>query len=368
MGVAGDMLCGALLNTLNENEKNKIVKKLNTLMQGVTVSCEKCTKCGISGTKFSVSIETHGHHHSSLNEIFDIIDGFELNETVKQNAKEVYKLIAKAESKVHAVEVADIHLHEVGMKDAIMDITAFCYILDYLDVKNIICSPIVTGYGEVKAAHGILPIPAPATAELLIGIENETGEVRGELTTPTGAGLIRYFAKEITRNKPEKYNSVGYGMGSKDFEKPNCVRVFLSENDDDEVENVFELRCQIDDMTGEEMGFAINKFISLGALDAFVMPITMKKSRPAFALTVIVRPSQKDYFIKQVFKHTTTLGIRQVECKRSVLTREIFENNAVSVKRSEGFGVKKEKPEFDELSRIANEKDISIFEARNLVK
>lgn len=365
MGASGDMLCGALLDTLNKNEQNEIINKLNTLMSGVTVYCTKNEKCGISGTKFNVNIKEHGHHHSSINEIFDTIDGFSLDESVKQNAKEVYKIIANAESKVHGVEVADIHLHEVGMKDAIMDITAFCYIVSRIHAEIITCSPIATGYGEVKTAHGILPVPAPATALLLAGIQNYAGDIKGELTTPTGAGLIRYFAKEITTERPETYNTIGYGMGSKDFEKPNCVRVFAS---DENEEAVVELKCQIDDMTGEEMGYALNKLLSLGALDVYITPIVMKKSRPAFELTVITHPNKMDFFIRQIFKHTTTLGIRRIECMRSVLTREVTEKNTVKIKRSEGYGVKKEKPEFDELAKIADERDISVFEAKELVK
>ena len=365
MGVSGDMLCGALLDTLNENEQNEIINKLNTLMSGVTVSCNKSEKHGISGTKFNVDIKEHGHHHSSINEIFDTIDGFSLDESVKQNAKEVYKIIANAESKVHGVEVADIHLHEVGMKDAIMDITAFCYIVSRINAEIITCSPIATGYGEVKTAHGILPVPAPATALLLAGIKNYAGDVKGELTTPTGAGLIRYFAKEITTERPEVYDKIGYGMGSKDFEKPNCVRIFES---DENEEAVVELKCQLDDMTGEEMGYAINKLLSLGALDVYITPIVMKKSRPAFEMTVITYPNKMDFFIRQIFKHTTTLGIRRIECMRSVLTREVTEKNTVKIKRSEGYGVKKEKPEFDELAKIADELDISIFEAKSIVK
>ena len=365
MGVSGDMLCGALLDALNENEQNEIINKLNTLMSGVTVSCNKSGKRGITGTKFNVDIKEHGHHHSSINEIFDTINGFSLDESVKQNAKEVYKIIANAESKVHGVEVADIHLHEVGMKDAIMDITAFCYIVSRINAEIITCSPIATGYGEVKTAHGILPVPAPATALLLAGIQNYAGDIKGELTTPTGAGLIRYFAKEITTERPETYNTIGYGMGSKNFERPNCVRVFVS---DENEESVVELKCQIDDMTGEEMGYALNKLLSLGALDVYITPIVMKKSRPAFEMTVITYPDKKDFFIKQIFKHTTTLGIRQIECTRSVLTREIIVKNEIKLKRSEGYGVKKEKPEFDELVKIADERDISVFEAREFVK
>lgn len=364
MGVAGDMLCGALLDILNENEKELIISKLNTLMDDVAVSCKKSIKLGITGTKFDVDIKKHGHHHTSIQEIYDIIDNFDLNEKVKTNAKNVYTLIAKAESKVHGTEVADIHLHEVGMKDAIMDVTAFCYIADYLKIDSISVSTINTGYGEVSTAHGILPVPAPATAELLAGLPTNQGDVKGELTTPTGAGLVKYFSTEIANTLPS-YDKIGYGMGTKDFEKPNCVRIFIDESSK---ESITELRCQIDDMTGEEMGYAINKMISLGAKDCFVNPITMKKGRPAFEFVVITSPDKKSYFIEQIFKHTTTIGIREIICKRDVLTRENYNKNGVSIKKSSGYNTTKEKIEFEDLAKIADEKDISVFEARNFVK
>lgn len=364
MGVAGDMLCGALLDTLNDNEKEVIISKLNTLMDGVTVSCKKCNKLGITGTKFDVEIEKRGHHHINIQEIYDIIDSFDLNDKVKSNAKNVYTLIAKAESKVHGTDVADIHLHEVGMKDAIMDVTAFCYIANYLNIDSFSVSTINTGFGEVNTAHGILPVPAPATAHLLAGLPTKQGDIKGELTTPTGAGLVKYFATETTNTLPS-YDKIGYGMGTKDFEKPNCVRIFIDESSK---EDITELRCQIDDMTGEETGYAINKMISLGAKDCFVNPITMKKSRPAFEFVVITSPDKKDYFIEQIFKHTTTIGIREIICKRAVLTRESYEKNGVSIKKSTGYNTTKEKIEFEDLAKIADEKDISIFQARKEIE
>lgn len=365
MGVAGDMLCGALLDCLNDNEKDIIINKLNTLYKSIEVSCEKVKKCEISATKFNVNIEKENHSHTSINEIYDIIDGFEIKDNIKTDAKEIYKIIARAESKVHNTNVADIHLHEVGAKDAIADIVSCCYLIDFLKIKEITASPIVTGYGEVKAAHGILPVPAPATAEILKGIPNEKGNIKSELTTPTGAGLIKYFAKEITNNYPMTYSKIGYGAGNKDFEKPNCVRVFLS---DDNKSTVYELKCQIDDMTGEEMGYALEKLLSYGAKDVYFTPITMKKSRPAYMLTVISSEKDKEYLTKQIFKHTSTLGIRQVKCTRAELDREIVECNGITIKRSQGYGITKEKAEFDELAKIADENDISVFDARKLIK
>ena len=364
MGVAGDMLCAALLDTLNEKDKEYIINKLNTLLNGVSVSLNITTKNRIRASKFDVNIKKDGHTHTSISEIYKIIDGFDLPQQVKGNTKAVYKLIAEAESKVHGTAVADVHLHEVGAKDAVIDITACCMLIDFLKIDKITCSPIVTGYGEVKTAHGIMPVPTPATAELLKGIPTVSGEIKGELTTPTGAALVKYFVDEFTKSSTE-YTETGYGAGTKDFEKPNILRVFTGESNTD---TVFELRCQIDDMTGEELGYAINKILALGAKDAYVKPIVMKKSRPAYEFTVICSPADKDELTRQMFKHTTTLGIRQIECTRAILNREITEKSGIHIKRSQGYGTQTEKIEFDDLVKIAEENDISVFEAKKLIE
>lgn len=365
MGVAGDMLCGALFELLQDEQKQFALDTINSFIEDVDVSVNQMIKCGISGTKFDVKIKEHGHHHTSISEIYDIINALNVNDAVKHNAIAVYTLIADAESIAHNMPVADVHLHEVGMKDAIVDIVSACYLMDLIGAKRIVATSITTGFGEVKTAHGIMPVPAPATANLLKSIPSRRGSIEGELCTPTGVALLKYFADEFVEDYSSKAVKIGYGMGTKDFEKPNCVRVMLSDVDD---EIVYELKCQIDDMTGEEMGYAINKFMSLGALDAFAQPIIMKKSRPAFLLCVIANEENADDLTTQFFKHTTTLGVRKVKCTRSVLDREIVEINGVSVKRSSGYGLKKEKIEFDDLAKIADQKDISIFEARELLK
>lgn len=364
MGVAGDMLCASLFDTLNEKDKEYIISKLNTLLCDVTVSLNTTTKSGIRASKFDVTIKESGHTHTSISKIYKIIDDFDLPQKVKENAKAVYKLIAEAESKVHGTTVADVHLHEVGAKDAIIDITACCLLIDYLQIDKIVCSPIATGFGEVKTAHGIMPVPAPATAELLSSIPCFTGDIKGELTTPTGVALVKFFTNEFSASNGE-YEKVGYGAGTKDFEKPNIIRTFIKESDTD---TVFELRCQIDDMTGEELGYALNKMLTLGAKDAYIKPIVMKKSRPAFEFTVICSPADKDELTRQMFKHTTTLGIRQIECARAILNRKIYEKNGVRIKRSHGYSTQTEKIEFDDIVKIAEENDISVFEAKKMIK
>lgn len=363
MGIAGDMLCAALLDLMNEEQRNNAVEKVNTFIDGACVSVDKTEKCGIVGTKFDVNVTELGHSHSSISEIFEIIDTFDIPDEVKLNARTVYEIIADAESVVHGKAVADIHFHEVGAKDAVIDVTTACYLIYLLGVEKIIASTVTTGFGEVDSAHGIIPVPAPATIEILKGVPLKTGDIRGELCTPTGAGLLKYFCDDFTDNVEFVAEKIGYGMGTRDFDRPNCLRAVLFNNE----QYVYELRCQIDDMTGEEMGYAINKLLSLGALDVFAQDIVMKKSRPAYALTVISRCDKKDYLTGQIFKHTTTLGVRQVKCVRRELDRELVEVNGVTVKKSSGFGVEKQKAEFEELAKFADENDVSIFDAKKML-
>lgn len=367
MGIAGDMLVGSLLDLLDDNQRQEAIATVKSLeIQGAVVNVRNDKKMGITGTKFDVIIDRHNHHcHRTMDEIMALIDAYStIDEKTKTDAKAIYRLIAKAESKVHGVDVAQIHLHEIGMIDAIIDITSACYLINLLGAK-VIASPITTGYGSVNTAHGILSVPAPATALLLKDIPINSGDIEGELCTPTGVAIIKYYATDFTKNNDMTVSSVGVGLGTKDFERSNCLRAFLSKDDD--TESVVELRCQIDDMTGEEMGFAIEKLLSLGALDAYVKPIVMKKSRPAMELTVITTPENSDSMAKQVFKHTTTIGIRKIQCLRYAMKREIQELNQVHIKRSSYGNITKEKPEFDDLAKIANEKDISIFEAKKLL-
>lgn len=367
MGVAGDMICGSLLDILDSDKQSEVLKELNNIgFDGVNVSIERQVKCFVSGIKFNVEIKKQGHNHTHISQIYDTIDGFNIDEKTKNDAKKVYSMIAAAESKVHNADVADIHLHEVGAKDAIMDIVSACYLFNKIGAEKISASPITTGYGSVKTAHGIMSVPAPASAELLSGIPCKAGNIEGELATPTGIALLKYFANEFSYNNEMTNQKTGYGMGSKDFERANCVRVFYGEDNSDE-EAVYELRCEVDDMTGEEMGYCINKLIQCGANDAFVQSVVMKKSRPGMLLTVVCSEDDVEKMTRLVFKHTTTLGIRKIKCTRSILSREIVEQNSVSVKKSFGFGTKKEKIEFDNLAKIADENDISLFEARKMI-
>lgn len=391
MGAAGDMLTAALLELLPDPDE--FVRELNTLgIPEVQFTKEPSVKCGITGTHMTVTVggeeeESHEHehehhhdhdhdhahhHHSSLHDIEHIIRGhLSLPEKVQDDVMAVYSLIAEAESHVHGVPVTEIHFHEVGTMDAIADITAVCMLINRLSPDEIIVSPVHVGSGQVRCAHGILPVPAPATAHILKDVPIYGGNVRGELCTPTGAALLKHFATEFGSMPVMKTQAIGYGMGKKDFEEANCVRVMLGETEHigDEV---CELSCNVDDMTGEEIGFATERLFDAGALDVYTIPIGMKKSRPGILIRIMCRKADKETMIQTVFKYTTTIGIRESTLRRYVLDRHIetleTPYGAVRSKVSSGYGVTRRKYEYDDLSRIAREKGMSIPEAVSLVE
>ena len=317
----------------------------------------------------SASVHSHEHHHSHthLKDIEEIVNSLKMNDAVKQDVINVYKLIAEAESNVHGVNVNEIHFHEVGNKDAIADISAVCLVMNHLKVDNIVVSPIHVGSGQVKCAHGILPVPAPATAYLLRGVPSYSGDIKGELCTPTGAALVKYFASSFGNQPVMSISKIGYGMGKKDFPQANTVRVMLGE-DTDMMDSVTELVCNLDDMTPEEIGFATERLMEEGALDVFTTAIGMKKNRPGVMLTVLCKENVKDEFVKLIFKYTTTIGIRESICRRYVLDREektIFTPDGdIRVKEVSGYGVKRQKKEYEDLARIARNKDSGIIDRK----
>ena len=372
MGAAGDMLTAALVE-LFENPA-AIIRELNTLgIPGVRFFSKASTKCGINGTHMQVlvwdteedeDLHDHGHHHSGMDHIDHIISHLRISDQVRRDVMAVYELIAQAESHVHGVPVNQIHFHEVGTMDAIADITAVCYLLDKLHADKIYASAVHVGSGQVKCAHGILPVPAPATAYILRGVPTYGGEIRGELCTPTGAALLKHFVSEFGKMPVMVTDAIGYGMGKKDFPAANCVRAMLGHTDD-QTDTVAELSCNLDDMTPEEIGFAMERLLEAGALDVFTTPIGMKKNRPGIMLTVLCKPELKEELVQQLFRHTTTLGIRENQLHRYTLTRrtETLDTpyGPVRQKISSGYGVERSKPEYDDLTKIAREQEISLL-------
>ena len=347
--------------------------------------------------------DAHHHAHHGMAEIRSLIAELAVSETVKEKALAVYQSIAEAESRVHGAEVDQIHFHEVGSMDAVADVTAVCLLMELLAPEQVIVSPIHVGSGTVLCAHGRLPVPAPATALILEGMPIYGGSVQGELCTPTGAALLKTFADSFGPMPPMTVAKTGYGMGTKDFEQANCLRAMLGEsftmNDtgskmqtgqdaegentgsrgaagkDTETENpaaregrITEISCNLDDMTGEDIAFAAERILQAGALDVFTESIYMKKGRPAVKLTVLARPEDEERLAGEIFRHTSTIGVRIHTDRRYELARRSEQRKTplgtIEVKISEGFGVRKEKIEFASLKEIAETSGKRLAEVR----
>lgn len=303
--------------------------------------------------------------------IEEIVNRLPIPSMVKLDVLAVYNLIAEAESRVHGVSVQQIHFHEVGTMDAVADITAVCLLMREIRPDQVIVSPVSVGSGTVRCAHGILPVPAPATALLLEGMPIQAGNVQGELCTPTGAALLKYFADDFGSLPVMRVQKTGYGMGKKDFPQANCLRVMLGETSD-QTDGIAELKCNIDDMTGEEIGFAMEQLLSGGALDVFTTPIGMKKNRPGVLLSVLCRAGDREKMARLIFRHTTTLGIRESLQNRYTLERRTqtvsTPYGAVRQKISSGYGVQRQKAEYEDIAAIAREQGLSIAQVREMLK
>ena len=294
-----------------------------------------------------------------------------LPEAVKTDVLAVYGLIAQAESHVHGVPVEDIHFHEVGTMDALADVAAVCLLLHRLAPGEIVASPVCVGSGQVRCAHGLLPVPAPATAYLLQGVPAYGGAVREELCTPTGAALLKHFASRFCEMPVMTTQAVGYGMGTKEFEAANCLRAFWGDTAETGGQ-VAELSCNVDDMTAEDMAFAMETLLKAGALDVWAAPVTMKKSRPGTVLTVLCREGDRAEMAALLLRHTTTIGVREHLCRRYTLTRTQDTVDTlygpVRRKTSQGYGVTRSKYEYEDLARIADAQGLSLAEVRALAE
>lgn len=374
MGAAGDMLMAALYELIDEKEK--FISKMNSLgLPGVHVRAVPAVKCGITGTHMEVTVDGkeehehhHGHHHShhehsTLHGIEHIVSHMDLSEKIKKDILNIYTLIAEAEAAAHGTEIDQIHFHEVGTLDAVADISGICILMDMIKADEVTVSPVHVGSGHVHCAHGILPVPAPATAHILKGVPVYGGSIDGELCTPTGAAVLKYFADSFGPMPVMAAEKTGYGMGTKDFESANCVRIFTGE-EKSSADRIAELTCNIDDMTPEEISYAADKLMEKGALDVFVENILMKKGRPAFMLTVLCRTGEEDEFAEYIFRQTSTIGIRKKECERYILERHVETEDGMRVKVSSGYGTEKRKIEFEDRKKAADEKNVGITEVR----
>ncbi|MCD8191574.1 MAG: nickel pincer cofactor biosynthesis protein LarC [Oscillospiraceae bacterium] len=389
MGAAGDMLSAALAELMPDKEQ--FLRELNALgIPDVRFTLSEAAQSGITGARMGVSVHgehEHSHHehehehehghehghehhsHSSLHSIEHIVSHLAAPAEVRRQVLEVYRLIADAESKVHGTVVEQVHFHEVGALDAVADVAAVCLALHHLTPDKIAASPVHVGAGSVQCAHGLLPVPAPATAELLRGVPIYGGEVQGELCTPTGAALLKYFVSDFGSMPTMSVDKIGLGLGQREFAgRVNGVRAFFGTSAERSAE-VVELSCNLDDMTGEQVGFAMERLFDCGALDVWTTPIGMKKSRPAVMLSALCRQADRESVLRCIFANTTTLGVRENLCRRCELERATNERETpcgtARRKTADGWGVTRRKWEYDDLARIAKEQNISLFEAES---
>ena len=392
MGAAGDMLTAALLDCLEE--PSVFVNEFNSIgIPGVEMVLEEAETCEIRGRRVHIRVHGHeeaccddgnhehlhdhehehihgeltAHQQRGLEEVLQIISGLPLSGSVREDSVSIYRSIAEAEAKVHNKPLGEVHFHELGSLDAVADVVAFCMLIERLAPDEINASAIHVGSGQVRCAHGLMPVPAPATAELLVGIPIYGGKIPGELCTPTGAALMKQFVRKFGPQPEMTVSKVGYGIGSKVFSAPNCVRAFIGESEDLS-ETVEEIRCNLDDMTGEAIGFAMEILMENGALDVYYIPIGMKKSRPGVMLCCLCKCEDTKRLADIMLRHTTSLGVRITRFQRITLQRKIDTAETpygpVRIKTAVGIS----KPEYEDLARIARENDLTLGQAAELIK
>ncbi|MDA3832932.1 MAG: nickel pincer cofactor biosynthesis protein LarC [Spirochaetales bacterium] len=375
-GISGDMNLGALIDLgVDATYLEQELEKLN--IEGFHLKISTDQRRGITGTKAEVIVENQDNEkHRHQSHIEELVNGSSLADHVKKNALKIFDLIAIAEAKVHNISKEKVHFHEVGALDSIADIVGAAICLDALQVDKIVSSPIQLGGGTVKCAHGIMPVPAPATALIVEGVPVKTGLVNHEATTPTGAAILVAMADEFTEQLEFPISKTGYGIGNRDSEVPNVLRVYLCESTDATDDILFEealvLESNIDDMNPEHYDFILEKLFQAGASDAWLQTIVMKKSRPAATLTILCSLDLAAKMKEIVFTHSSSIGIREHKVRKSMLRREesTVETKYGSVRIKKSFFAGKQvrtKPEFEDCKILAEKNDVSIAEIEKAV-
>ena len=404
MGAAGDMLMAALLEL--HPQPQDFLRRLNALgLPGVAVAMARGENGGLAGSRLVVTVDGreeddlcgdhHGHHdhphhehahshdhdhsscghdhphhaHHTAAELYRLFDRLPLPEEVRRDAKAVYELLAQAESHAHGRPVDQIHFHEVGSLDAAADVIGVCWLIRELGPERIAASPVHVGSGTVRCAHGVLPVPAPAAAWLLRDIPIYGGEVAGELCTPTGAALLRHFVSDFGPMPPMTVSAWGYGLGSRTFPgRINCLRAALGETETAGGDTVAELRCNLDDMAGEDIAFACEELLAAGALDVWTEAAMMKKGRPGVIVSCLCRPEDRRRLTERMMDLTTTLGVRWTEWNRETAERTLETRETalgpVRYKARAGGA----KPEYEDVARLARERGCSTLAIRRLLE
>lgn len=367
-GISGDMTVGALLDL--EADQKQLEKELNSLkIEGYALKFGRTKKAGIDAFDFDVLLEHpehpdqhhehahahshhgaghehhhsdgehghshehehhhHGHVHRNLGDVLEIIESGEMSAAAKETAKQIFHIIAESEAKAHGLPVEEVHFHEVGAVDSIIDICGAAICLEQLKVDRVIASPLSEGQGSVRCAHGLMPVPVPAVVNIAAArqVPMKLTEVEGELVTPTGIAILSAVCDEFTVPKRMNIKKIGYGAGNKDLpDRANVLRAYLlEESDRQDSDEVVLLETNIDDQTGEQLAYACGLLRDSGALDVWLEPIYMKKNRPAYKLCVLVKEEAQQSAVKLIFQNTTAIGIRKSNLERAIMQREIIE-------------------------------------------
>jgi pyridinium-3,5-bisthiocarboxylic acid mononucleotide nickel chelatase len=381
-GAAGDMILGALIDAgLPVGELKRALGSLG--VEDWDISADRVVKCGITATKFRVHEHAQtvagpqspvaGHRHYHLSGIKKRIDQSALSDSARARAKALFDRLAGAEAEVHSMPIEKVHLHEVGALDSIVDIVGTVFALEWFGADRIVSSPVNVGGGSVRTAHGVYPVPAPATLRLLGETPVYGGAVAKELLTPTGALLLSDYATSFGPLPAMRVNKIGYGAGDADLDgTPNVLRVVIGEaaNQQDATQVVV-IECEIDDMNPQIFGVLMDQIYARGALDVFYAPVQMKKNRPGTLMTLVARPADRDALVDLVFRETTTIGVRYIEMARECLERETVTVStplgSVRFKvASRNERVLNAQPEFDDLVRLAGEHSRPIKEVQAL--
>jgi len=376
-GISGDMNLGAMVDLGVDPDYLKTeLQKLN--IEGFHLEIQKDIRRGVSGTKATVVIENpENEKHRHLRHVEELVNQSNLSPEVKAMSLKIFDLIAVAEGKVHNISKERVHFHEVGALDSIADIVGAAICLDYLKVDKVMSSPIQLGGGMVKCAHGIMPVPAPATTEIVQNVPVKTGLIQHEATTPTGAAILVATVDEFTDKIDFKIQKTAYGIGQRDVsEVPNVLRVFLSDTNEStnqtKLEEAWILECNIDDMNPEWYDHLFGKLFDAGASDVFLTPIIMKKSRPANMLSVLCSQNIVSEMKSIIFNNSTTIGLREYPVIKTVLDRQEKEIETelgkVRVKCSYFQGKEiRFKPEFEDLKKLATLHGLSLNEVEKII-
>ena len=369
-GISGDMTVATLLSL--GADKNRLEKIINGMNLGCKLHFGHVEKNGVYAYDFDVELRDEScEHERGIKEINEIIDSSELPLPAKFKAKEMFEIVAKSEAKVHGLPIDSVHFHEVGAVDSIVDICAVAFCMYDLKIEKVITSPLSEGTGQIKCQHGILPIPCPATLQICSNgnIPLKIIDVEGEMVTPTGAAIVAAYSEGFEKPEAMIVEKVGYGAGKRDFPHANILRgILYSVTSDGATEknkdSVIVIETNIDDSSAEEMGYAMKKLFKAGVKDAFYTPIIMKKSRPAYSLTVMCKEEVFDDAVKVIFENTSSVGLRYRVSDRIIMDREktvaLTKYGSVDANKFSFGDFSKISLEYDSVKKLAKEKNIGI--------